>query len=74
MGATHYLEIGFTASAPTLAAGSQTLDIQTTFHYVGFPNLTRTNDYSFNASTAFIDWTHVTLYHNGNLVWGTEPP
>ena len=31
-------------------------------------------DYSYDAAkTVFADWTHVTLYRNGTLVWGTEP-
>jgi hypothetical protein len=73
-GATHYLEVGFTTSAPTLAVGAQTSGIQTSFHYDGWFTVNRTNDYSFDASkTALADWTRVTLYHNGNKVWGTEP-
>jgi hypothetical protein len=74
VGGNRYLEIGFAAGAPMLAAGGQTADIQTAFHYDGFPTVNRTNDYSFDASkTSLTDWTHVTLYHNGNKVWGTEP-
>ncbi|MES1171647.1 MAG: cellulose binding domain-containing protein [Bacteroidota bacterium] len=73
-GANRYLEIGFVAGAPTLAAGGQTADIQTSFHYSGFATVNRENDYSFDATkTALTDWTHVALYHNGNKVWGSEP-
>jgi cellulose 1,4-beta-cellobiosidase len=75
--ATYYLEIGFAANAPTLAAGSQTQGIQTGFHYetTSWPTVTRTNDYSFDATkTTLTDWSNVTLYNNGNKVWGNEPP
>jgi len=74
-GATHYLEVGFLASAGTLAAGGQTGAIQTAFHFTNWPDLIRGNDYSFDATknTALVDWMRVTLYRNGNLVWGTEP-
>jgi len=73
--ASYYLEIGFTSSAPTLAAGSQTLDIQTAFHYASWANVDRTNDYSYDGTkTSLTDWSNVTLYNNGNKVWGNEPP
>ena len=33
------------------------------------------NDYSFDVTkTVYADWTKVTLYRNGVLIWGTEPP
>jgi hypothetical protein len=36
---------------------------------------TQTNDYSFDATkTALTDWTHVTVYRLGTLIWGIEPP
>src|SRR5262249_27454903 len=35
---------------------------------------TEGNDYSYDATkTSFADWTKVTLYRNGTLVWGAEP-
>ena len=76
VGATHYLEIGFVTSAPTLGvAPGQTGEIQTAFHYDAWSTVNRTNDYSYDATkTNLTDWTRVTLYHNGNQVWGTEPP
>jgi hypothetical protein len=81
-GATHYLEITFKAAAGTLAAGGQLNSaIQTQFHYEDWSRVTRTNDYSFDATkTALTDWNRVTLYNcptSGaacSLVWGVEPP
>ncbi|MEP6652647.1 MAG: hypothetical protein ABJA82_04785, partial [Myxococcales bacterium] len=78
----HYVEITFKATAGTLAAGGQLSSaIQTQFHYVDWPRVVRTNDYSFDATkTALTDWNRVTLYHcpppGGacSLVWGSEPP
>ena len=72
-GATHYLEVAFKAG--TLNAGSETGELQASFHYNPWANVNRTNDYSFDGTkTALADWTKVTLYHNGNKVWGVEPP
>ena len=35
---------------------------------------TQSGDYSFDAAkTQFTDWSHVTVYRNGLLVWGIEP-
>jgi hypothetical protein len=72
--ADEYLEVQFAAGAGSLAAGTSTGAIQTRIYANGYPTLTQTNDYSFNASlTSFADWMQITLYQNGTLVWGTEP-
>jgi hypothetical protein len=74
--ADSFMEIGFIAAAGSLVSGASSGEVQASFHD---PNsfatiFTQTNDYSFDATkTAFTDWTHVTLYHNGTLVWGAEP-
>jgi hypothetical protein len=73
--ANEYMEVGFTAAAGTLVAGASTGEIQSRIHADTFPNYTQGNDYSFDATkTAYADWDRVTLYHNGVLVWGVEPP
>jgi hypothetical protein len=73
VGATNYLEVGFTSG--TLAVGAETGEIQSSFHYNPWANVDRTNDYSFDGTkTTLTDWNKVTLYHNGNKVWGNEPP
>ena len=71
-GADHYLEISF--SGGTLAPGANTGQIQNRFNRSNWGNLDESNDYSFDGSkTAFADWDQITLYHNGTLIWGTEP-
>jgi len=73
-GADTYLEVGFKAGTPALAAGAATGDIQDRFNHADWSNYNQANDYSFNASaTAYADATRVTVYVNGTLVWGTEP-
>jgi hypothetical protein len=75
MNADQYLEVGFKAGAGSLAAGASTGEVQARFHTSNFKVLTQTNDYSFDPTkTSFQDATTVTLYDNGTLVWGTEPP
>ncbi|WEK54902.1 MAG: glycoside hydrolase family 6 protein [Candidatus Cohnella colombiensis] len=69
-----YLEISFTAGAGSIAANGQSGEIQSRFAKTDWSNFTLTNDYSYDGTkTAFIDWSKVTLYQNGTLVWGTEP-
>ena len=73
-GADHYVQVGFTAAAGSLAAGASSGQIQSAVNKSDWSNFTQTNDYSFNAAdTAWTANTDVTVYVNGTLVWGTEP-
>ncbi|CAM4392141.1 glycoside hydrolase family 6 protein [Paenibacillus tarimensis] len=69
-----YLELSFSSAAGSIAAGSESGEIQTRNHASNWGNLDEANDYSFDAAnTSFVDWDRVTLYQNGQLVWGIEP-
>ena len=71
-GADYYVELAF--SSTSLAAGASSGEIQDRFHKSDWSNYTQTGDYSFDPTkTAYADWSQVTLYQNGVLVWGTEP-
>jgi cellulose 1,4-beta-cellobiosidase len=67
--------MGGTGVANTLPAGVNTGEMQNRIYDSGYGNFTQTNDYSFDATkTVYADWTKVTVYYKGALVWGTEPP
>lgn len=73
-GADSYLEIGFTGGAGNLAPGTNTGTIQSRFSKNDWSSYTQTGDYSFDPSkTQFADWSKITIYRNGVLVWGIEP-
>src|SRR5262249_4200985 len=73
-GANTYLQLSFSAGAGSLTPGQQSGEIQTRLHSQNWSNYTEGNDYSYDATkTSFADWTKVTLYRNGTLVWGAEP-
>ena len=36
-------------------------------------NFNETGDYSYLATTSYTDTTHVTVYRNGQQIWGIEP-
>lgn len=70
-----YLELSFTEKAGQLGgAGLATAKIQGVIRADG-ADYNQENDYSFNAdqTAAFAPWDHVTLYRDGELVWGVEP-
>ncbi|WP_280818611.1 cellulose binding domain-containing protein, partial [Paenibacillus ihuae] len=72
-GADYYLELGFTSSAGSLAAGAS-LDIQMRASKSDWSNYTQTGDYSYNAAgTSYADWANLPAYLSGSLVWGNEP-
>ncbi len=73
-GADHYLEVGFTAGAGTIAAGENSGEVQTRFAKTNWSNYDETNDYSFNAEhNTYRLWDKVTVYCGDHLVWGIEP-
>ena len=72
-GADTYLEIGFNASAGNLQSLYNT-EVQVEAHKSDWSNFNQADDYSFDGTqTAYAVSSHVTLYQNGILVWGTEP-
>jgi hypothetical protein len=73
-GADYYLEISFAGGAGSLAPGSNTGQIQNRFSKNDWSFYTQTGDYAFDpARTQFTDWSHITVYRNGALIWGIEP-
>ena len=86
LGESDYLEIGFTSSVtvPTwlggdgssnsLPVGANTGDIQNRIGRNSNIDFDQSNDYSFDATiTAYTDNPQITVYYQGNLVWGNEP-
>ncbi len=69
-----YLQVGFSSTAGSLAAGGNTGDIQTRFNKTDWSNFNQANDYSWNQTqTTYAASSKITLYLNGQLVWGSEP-
>jgi len=71
--ADFYYLISFAAAAGNINAGA-TVEFGLGWHKNDWTNFTQTNDYSYNAATAFTNTTKVTVYRVGALVYGTEPP
>jgi subtilisin family serine protease len=73
-GADTCLEISFAAGAGVLAYGANTGPLQNRFSKNDWSFYTQTGDYSFDPTKSqFADWSKVTIYRNGVLVWGVEP-
>lgn len=72
--ASHYLELTFTAGASTLAQGRDTGEIKVRFNKTDWSSYNESNDYSFSAGGgSYQPSTHITVYINGKLIWGSEP-
>jgi M6 family metalloprotease-like protein len=70
----NYLEVHFSSGAGNLSAGTQTGEIQLRFNKTDWSGYDQSDDYSFDPSfTGFQDYTYITLYCDGALIWGTEP-
>jgi hypothetical protein len=68
------LEVSFTGTA-RLAPGSDSGEIQLRFAKADWSNFDQSNDYSFDpAKRSYAEWDHTTVYRNGLLIWGVEPP
>nr|WP_265445026.1 Ig-like domain-containing protein [Acetivibrio straminisolvens] len=71
-GDEHYLQLEF--KDVKLPAGGQTGEIQFVIRYSDNSVHDQSNDYSFDPTIkAFQDYDKVTLYKNGELVWGIPP-
>jgi hypothetical protein len=73
-GADSVFEVGFLPAAGNLAAGGQTQQSLVRFAKSDFSAFDESNDYSHGTWSAFMDAPHLTVYRNGVLIWGTEPP
>ncbi|WP_260327243.1 cellulose binding domain-containing protein [Streptomyces sp. TLI_185] len=72
--ADHYLQIGFTAAAGTLARGRSSEGIGLQLYRVDHEKLNQVNDRSFkSADVTYTPSKLVTAYVRGALVWGQEP-
>ncbi|MCG7377735.1 glycoside hydrolase family 6 protein [Paenibacillus sp. ACRSA] len=69
-----YVELSFTAGAGSIQPGGQSGEIQLRMYKTDWSSFDESNDYSFDPTkTSYQDWSKVTLYQGGNLVWGIEP-
>ena len=72
-GAYGYIEYSFDRSAGNLVAGGNSGVIQSRFANTDWTNFNETDDYSYVNNKDYANNSHITLYRNGQLVWGVEP-
>jgi hypothetical protein len=77
--ANEYAEIAFKAGALSLDPFLDTGEIQLRLHNMDYSPITQTDDYSYNPDNCAamtptaVEWSKITAYLDGVLVWGTEP-
>jgi hypothetical protein len=73
-GSETYAELHFAAALGTLAPLSSTGNVQYRLAKADWSNFTLTNDFSYQAAAAALaENTHVTVYQQGQLIYGQEP-
>jgi len=72
-GAGQYLSLKFAQPAGDLQPGENTGEIKIRFNRLDWSVFDQANHYSFAPQTEYADWQKVTVYVDGELVWGTEP-
>lgn len=73
-GAFGYVEYSFPATAINLNAGTTSNPVIGLFANNDWAALNEGDDYSYQPySTAYADNSRITLYRNGQLIWGEEP-
>ncbi len=72
--ADYYLEVSFGSGAGSLAPNSNSGELWARINKTNWSTFDETNDYSYDPTrTTYTDWSKVTQYRNGVLVWGTPP-
>ena len=68
---SNYISFKF-SGAMTLAPGDY-IEIQSRFNKSDWSAMVQSNDWSYTNTSSFMDWTKVTGYIGGSLVYGQEP-
>lgn len=73
-GSAYYLETSFSSGAGTLSGNDDSGIMKLRINKSDWSNFDENDDYSFDPSVGSLQsYDRITLYHNGSLVWGTEP-
>ena len=68
-----YVEYSFDRSAGNLSAGGNSGVIQSRYANADWSYFKQSNDYSYVNNSVYTSNSRITLYRNGQLVWGAEP-
>lgn len=68
-----YFDLAFKPALGSLYPRSSTGNIQYRLNKTDWSNFTETNDHSYMVAAPFAENTRVTVYHKGELIYGTEP-
>ena len=67
------LHLRFQSGSGELLPGQESGEIKVRFNRADWSEIRQFDDYSFSATSDYIDWDRVTLYLSSKLVWGREP-
>ncbi|WP_020597373.1 cellulose binding domain-containing protein [Spirosoma panaciterrae] len=72
-GADRYMEYTFTSAAGMLPATGNSGSIETRIRKINQTIFNEADDYSYVSNTSFVQTNKVTVYRNGEIIWGKEP-
>jgi hypothetical protein len=71
--AGNYLRLHFGPGAGVLQNGENSGEIKIRFNHSDWSPLQQSDDYSYSPETEYVEWPKVTLYVDGERIWGQEP-
>jgi endoglucanase len=67
------MRVSFLSGAGQILPAQDSGEIKLRFNRADWSEFRQSDDYSFSTPSDYQDWDRVTLYLNGQLVWGSEP-
>jgi O-glycosyl hydrolase len=70
---TNYVSVKFLGNSNIIIQPNEYIEFHERFNKSDWSAMLQANDWSFTQGTSFVIWNRITVYQNGNLIYGQEP-